>query len=256
MYPILFATNGRVVYSYSVVLISSVAAALLWLAYTGRRSHDRRFDAGLAALAVGVLGARLTHVLANWEYFSERGWTGILLPKAGLSWHGGLLAGLAGLALWAWRTRQQDESTMSALHAMLAALAPALLLGIAGGWLGCLLGGCAYGRALPPPQRFYTVDWPDLYGVHAFRLPSQLFGLLLVAALLATLRLWQRRPGLMLVAYGMGDFLIACTRGDLAVTWERLWPVQWADLTIIVVGVAIDRLGRRAPPVSADSASA
>lgn len=257
MYPILFsANNGRVVYSYSVVFLSSVVVALAWLAYTGRRSHDRRFDAALVALTAGVLGARLTHALVNWEYFSEHSWTAIFLPQAGLSWYGGLLAGLIGLTIWTWRTRQPGETTLNALHTKLATLAPALLMGMAGGWLGCLLAGCAYGRAFPPPQRFYTVDWPDLYGVSAFRFPTQLFGLTLVALLVATRRFWQRRPGLLLAAYGLGDLLLAFTRGDFTATWGPLWPAQWADLTLIVIGLAIDVLGRRAPPVSADSASA
>jgi prolipoprotein diacylglyceryltransferase len=195
----------------------------------------------------------LTHVLVNWEYFAERAWAALALTQGGLSFHGGWLAGLAGLAFFAWRHRQPGDNLARGLHVWLAALTPALAVGLISGWLACLLGGCAYGQAIPPPQRFYTPDWPDLYGVSAYRLPSQLLGLLAATTLLATIGVWQRRPGLLLVVYGVGDFLIAFTRGDLTVTWGPLWLVQWADLALIVIGLLIDALGRRALPIPVDS---
>ena len=125
-----------------------------------------------------------------------------------------------------------------------AALVVPVSMGLLGGWLACLLRGCAFGRAIPPPQRFYTPDWPDMVGVHAFRLPSQALGMALAVALLLTAGLWKRRPGLFLIVLGVGDFLIAGTRGDLSLAWGPLLAVQWADLAIILAGVALEVAAR------------
>ena len=119
-----------------------------------------------------------------------------------------------------------------------------------GGWLGCLLAGCAYGRPVPPPQRFYTPDWPDLYGVLAFRLPSQLLGILLAVALLAGARRLQARPGLFLVILGAGDFLIAFTRGDQLPAWGPLLAIQWADLAVVLLGLVMELASHQRPAVA------
>jgi prolipoprotein diacylglyceryltransferase len=122
---------------------------------------------------------------------------------------------------------------------MLAVLVVPLAIGLLGGWLACLLAGCAYGLPVAPPQRFYTPDWPDSYGVLAFRLPSQLLGMLLALLLLLLARPLSRQPGIFLILLGAGSFIIAWTRGDLSVSWGPLRATQWVDLVLILVGVAL-----------------
>lgn len=238
MAPILFTIDRHAVYSYQAVFLLSLAGVFGWLAWTDRRQRDGRLDAALWAFLVGLAGGRIVHVLSNWEYFGERPGQAFS-PAGGFSFHAGLLAGLAGLFAYSWWTRSRSAGALERFQDLLVALLPALALGLIGGWLGCLLGGCAYGRALPPPQRFYTPDWPDLYGVRAFRLPSQPLGLALAVTLLIIAGRAVRYPGLVLLLLGMGDLLITFTRGDLNVVWGPLLAVQWADLVLIGLGVAL-----------------
>lgn len=244
MAPILFTVERHAVYSYQAVFLLCLTGAFGWLAWTDHRRGDGRLDAALWALLAGLAGGRLVHVLANAEYFAELPAKAIS-PAGGFSFHGGLLAGLAGLFAYSWWTRRRSTGATARFQGLLAALLPALALGLIGGWLGCLLGGCAYGRALPPPQRFYTPDWPDLYGVRAFRLPSQPLGLALAVALLVIAGRAGRYPGLFLVLLGIGDLLIAFTRGDLELAWGPLLAVQWADLALIALGLALMWAARR-----------
>lgn len=243
MAPVLFTLDRLVVYSYQVVLAISLLLALAWLAWTGRQHRDGRLDAALVALAAGVLAGRVAHVLGNWEYYAER--PTAILAGGGLSLHAGLLAGLAALLAYSWWRQRHTPGEAQGFTQLLGALVPALALGLVGGWLGCLLGGCAYGRDVPPPQRFYTPDWPDLYGVRAFRLPSQGLGLALAAGLLVAAGALTRRPGLFLILAGLGDFLIAFTRGDLAHPWGPLQATQWADLALIAMGLTLEIVARR-----------
>jgi phosphatidylglycerol:prolipoprotein diacylglycerol transferase len=224
----------------------TLLAVLGWLVWQQRRGRKDALDLGLLALAAGLVGARMGHILANWEYYTEH-WLSVLdLRDGGLSWHGGLLAGLlALLAVAVWR-RNGGASIALPLRDLLALLLAPLAIGLLGGWTACLLSGCAYGLPIAPPQRFYTPDWPDNYGVMAFRLPSQLLGILLALLLLALVKPLNRRPGLFLILMGLGSFMIAWTRGDLSVAWGPLRATQWLDLLLIIAGVALEVLQRRA----------
>ncbi len=225
-------------------MLLTLLAALGCLAWQQRRGRQDALDLGLLALLAGMIGARAGHVLANWAYYGEQQAAILDLRDGGLSWHGGLLAGLAALALAAaWRRGDATPYPLR-LQEMLAVLAAPLAMGMLGGWLACLLAGCAYGLAIPPPQRFYTPDWPDSYGVLAFRLPSQLLGMAL--ALLLLIRPLRRRPALFLMTLAAGTFLIAWTRGDLPVSWGPLRATQWIDAGLILVGAALAIAGQRA----------
>lgn len=247
MAPILFTFDRQVIYTYSVVFGLFLVAGLSILAWQQREHSDGRLDAALWALAAGLVGARLAYLAVNRSYYAERPEEILSLTQGGYSLHGGLVAGFLGLALYAWAT--PDGSRRVRLRRLSGALLPVLALGLVGGWLGCLLGGCAYGRAIPPPQRWYTPDWPDLYGVHAFRLPSQLFGLALGLLLLAVSGRLRSHVGLFLVIYGLGSFVIGFTRGDLDMALGPLWTTQWADLALVGIGLIIEaatlRLDRR-----------
>ena len=249
MYPLLFSVGSRPVSSYTVVLGGALLTGLSWIAWRERRQRDGVFDLALVALLVSVICARLVHVLANRAYYVERPVEIVPPLDGGLSFHGGLVAGLATVTLLSLVGMPRRPGSPRRLLIVAGALVVPLTIGLLGGWLACLLRGCAYGRAIPPPQRLYTPDWPDMFGVHAFRLPSQALGIALAVALLLTAGLWTRRPGLFLIVFGIGDWLIAWTRGDLTLTWGPLLAVQWVDLAIIFAGIALERVSRTHAPL-------
>lgn len=246
MFPILLTLGRRPISSYSVVMGVTLLIVFGWLAWQQRRGSDRVFDLGLLMMATGLIGARIGHVAANWEYYGER-WLAMLdLRDGGLSWPTGLAAGLLALAVAATLHSHHEADDGLRLRKTLALFLVPLSIGLLGGWLACLLAGCAYGRAVAPPQRFYTPDWPDSYGVLAYRLPSQLLGILLAGLLLLLARPLRRRPGLFLVLLGLGQFMIDWTRGDQTVSWGPLSATQWIDILLILIGIALEFFGHRA----------
>ena len=171
-----------------------------------------RLDAGLSALAAGVVGARLAYVATDWGYFASHPAEAFSFSGGGLSWVGGALGAIVGLTLFA--------SLRPAPVWLLAdALAfPAALLAAAS-WGGCMLDGCAYGRPLPAGAASLLAS--DFFDSQLARWPTQAVGLLSCVALaLGLLALEPRgvRPGLLAclttTVLGLLGMALSFTRGD------------------------------------------
>ena len=99
----------------------------------------------ILALLAGLIGARFVHVLANGAYYAERPQEIVLPLDGGLSLHGGLVAGLGMVALLALVGSPGHPGSVRRLLIVAAALVIPVSMGLLGGWLACLLRGCAYG---------------------------------------------------------------------------------------------------------------
>jgi phosphatidylglycerol---prolipoprotein diacylglyceryl transferase len=238
MYPTL--QFGRLTMSsYTVLLDLGLLLGLGVLTWRARRRvarPGRWLDGALVALVAGVAGGRLGYVVAHAGYYDQHRDEILRFWLGGLSWHG-VLAGallvlplycrLRGLRFW----RLADE---------LALVAP--LVG-AGGWLGCLAAGCAYGRPLAGPD-WLLADLPDVFGVWALRPNVQLVGaawsLLLLPLLAVAGR--ARRPGmtaaLFLALYGAGLAWLSSLRGDAIPLWAGRRLDVWLN-GLVVMGGAI-----------------
>jgi len=174
-------------------------------------------DTALAALVVGIVGARAGYVALNWAYFYEHLDKAIQWWRGGLDWYTGFAVGLAGAVAYARRERLPVRNTLDLL-------APGLTLGCALGWLGCLAANCAYGAPIWPDQPlwFLAADLPDAYGLAEPRIPAQLLGaawaLSVTCFLLLIARRWSSLPGarfaLFVCLYSAGLFALGFTRGD------------------------------------------
>ena len=243
MYPILARLGPFTLYSFTVLLDLGIVAALVWLDRSARArgvASSRWLDAGLVALAVGLIGARASYVLINWAYFYNHLDEALRLWQGGLSWHGGLLAGVLALAVWSrWRGLPLGDIADAA--------APGLLLALAAGWIGCLLAGYAYGREVfdpASPWRRLAAELPDVYGVVAPRLVTQAlaagWALAVLALLLALRRLALPAGGRFLLAVGLfslGLFVAGFTRGDASPQLGRWRLDQAVDLGIALVAL-------------------
>ena len=240
------------------ILTLAVAAGLAWLllpTLAEQRSTTRRqashkseapFEAGLAALAGGVIGARLGFVLTHSAYFSEDLWEVARLWRGGLSGPGAVLGALCGVGLYAVVTRQQFCMLADALAA------PALAVAAAA-WLGCLADVCAYG--LPARGSLRLPALPGILQVRLPRWPTQAAGA--VACLLALLFLLTRRgvtlptgvPALVaLLAISLSGLAISCLRGDPAsmLAGVRLEALGWAAIAVFSASAfALTRRGAR-----------
>jgi phosphatidylglycerol:prolipoprotein diacylglycerol transferase len=179
-----------------------------------RLGRKLALDALAWGLPVGLVTARLVHVLAEWDYYFTRPSELWQLNVDGLSLWGGLFGGALVAAA---RLRAEPLKRWRILDA----IAPYAALGIALGRDGEFLDGHGQGvPALLPWATQYASPLaasPD-FGVS--RHPAQLYDALLAVGLFALLRLLPSRlpPGTrvaaFLVLYGSGRVLLGAVRLD------------------------------------------
>ncbi len=223
-----------------------------------RRSQQpgRTADLYLGALIGGVVGARLFHVLLNWDYFAENTHEISDLRLGGLDWHGAVLGGLLGLWIVAkisskfrvpgsmLRTQSSSQtaqtSKLSTQYSVLSTLTLALpIIGFAG-WYGCMAAGCGYGRevdSLANYPAWSVTESHDVFGIVAPRFNTPLFGMVLcgVVLLIVLFLSWRgwipkSRFWFALALLSIGMFVIGFFRGDHAQVLLGLRLDQLLDL--------------------------
>jgi phosphatidylglycerol:prolipoprotein diacylglycerol transferase len=231
--------------------LAAVAAALLM----DRAFRRARVDAdavGIVAITVvmGIIGAKLWHVIDTPIEFREQGWR-VLWDSAGFAWFGGLSLGIAALIFQGWWAK------VGAVR-VLDLAAPAAAVGYGIGRIGCFLSGDGcYGipTSLPWGMAFPNGIEPTFVPVH----PTPLYEL--GAGLLIGAWLWWRggKPhgtgaivGQYLVLSGIARFLVEFIRRNPKVLFG-LSNAQLASLGSVVAGVALIvwAARRKAAPVEA-----
>ena len=148
MYPVLFSIPtpwGAIpIYSYGVMLGSSLLFAWYFIMYMGKRIEG--FNRELLAscftwTAVGaIIGARLLYIFTNLDDYDSLG-SWFDLRSGGLVAYGGFIGGF--LTAWAfWRIKKIPLLPFADLAA------PTLASGLMLTRIGCYLYGCDYGRPL------------------------------------------------------------------------------------------------------------
>jgi phosphatidylglycerol---prolipoprotein diacylglyceryl transferase len=130
-----------------------IAFAIAFLAagaLVGRRLQelgkpiDWAYELVLAALAGGIVGARLDFIIENYDSV-KHDLLGNVFSGAGLVWYGGAIGGAIGVGLWAWRRGMLQLALLDLCAAPLA-------LGYAIGRIGCQVSGDGdYGKAWDGP---------------------------------------------------------------------------------------------------------
>ncbi len=249
MHPELFRLHvlgiERPFYSYGVLMVAAMAAAIGLAVARARRYGVERFDEfaiGMLAIAGGIAGAVLLYFLVHVREVlaAPTAW----LRQPGLVFYGGVAGG--AFAAWLYCRRWRVS-----LAAAADAGAPGLALGHAIGRLGCLLGGCCYGKVCAPNFRFAI----SLHG--EYRHPVQAYeaiGLIALSLLLLSLsRPLKYRRGaltaLYLGAYAVLRLVTERFRGD---DFERgfLWPgvlstSQAVALAMLLVAILLFMVRRK-----------
>jgi phosphatidylglycerol:prolipoprotein diacylglycerol transferase len=162
---------NRPVYGYGLMLVIGFLCAAQLAKYLAKRCNldgDTFVNAGLIALLAGVVGARLSHVLesladpANQE-FARNGqgvWKNLLamlnVSSGGLTYYGGFLLATPILM---WYAIKKHVPLLKGMDI----IAPALMVGLAFGRIGCFMNGCCYGAECTLP---WGASFP--YGSNAF----------------------------------------------------------------------------------------
>ena len=239
---------------YGLAIACGVIAAV-WL--FGKRLEERH--AGTAddassiaiwAVIAGVIGARLYHVITDWDRFTDNYAAIPKLWEGGLGIPGGLAAGIpVGLLL---AKRKGISMSMAATCA-----APAIPLAQAIGRLGNYFNQELYGKATDLPWALEIDDAHLLDGFasgttfHPTFLYELLWSLALCGVLLWIDRKW--RPGLgqlmamYILGYGLGRFWVESLRIDRADELGGLRWNQWVAIAMVVGGGIVLAVMRRNP---------
>jgi phosphatidylglycerol:prolipoprotein diacylglycerol transferase len=222
--------------------LAAVAAAFIMdrgFKRAGLRTDGEGPDAvGMVAVAVvmGIVGAKLWHVLDTPVEFREYGWR-VLWDSAGFAWFGGLLFGISALVFQGWWVK------IGALRTLDLA-APAAAIGYGIGRIGCFLSGDGcYGipTKLPWGMSFPNGIEPTFVRVH----PTPLYEL--AAGLAIGAWLWWRGGkkrgtgaivGEYLLLSGIARFLVEFLRRNPQVLWG-LSNAQLASAGSVLVGIAL-----------------
>jgi phosphatidylglycerol:prolipoprotein diacylglycerol transferase len=182
MYPVLFRVGEFSVHAYGVLLALAFAVGILGLARAARRAglpEEKLFDMSLYITVAAIIGSRLLYVLIKWPYFVADPLSVFAVRSGGLSFHGGLAAGVL-TGLWYTHRHKLPQGKIADL------VAPFVAFGYGIVRIGCLLNGCCFGRRAAVPWAL-----PAAYLDPTLRHPTQLYAS--AAAFLIFLLLLYRR---------------------------------------------------------------
>lgn len=245
MYPIAFKLGSLEVHWYGVMIAVGFFAGV-WTA--NRRARNVGLDPELITnllfwlLLSGVVGARALYVVTYWrEEFAGRPFSKIFTERAGLVFHGGLIAAMF-VGIWYLRVKKLP------LWKTADVLAPSIALGHVFGRVGCFMTGCCYGA---PSDLPWAVRFPDGHSRTSESLhPVQLyesFGNLLIASLLMWLHPRKKFGGQVfaayLICYGLLRGVIEIFRADNQVRFlgGKISTAQIISLALIITGAMVWR---------------
>lgn len=244
MYPILFHIGPIPIRAYGLFIILGSLAGV-WLAHrrASRFGIDPEFvlDVFLPALAAGVAGARLLYVLLEYLQDPTPYWQDPWLPfkvwRGGLSFHGGLFAGLAVVLGMAKRRGVP-------LLPFMDLAAPAVPLAHAIARIGCFLNGCCYGRPTDLP-------WACVFEVEASGRwtppshPTQVYAALGNLLICGAILWFQGRPRpegtsawLYFLLYSVKRFVVEHFRAGATAVVTPLGGLTVGQIASLLIGLA------------------
>ena len=242
MHPILFEFGNFRIYSYGVMVALGFLAAIYLASRQARRAGiapQQIFDAGLYALVFGIIGARALHVLLDLRYYAPRPLEIIMVNRGGLSFHGGLAAGIMGTWFFIKRNRMPLWKTADIII-------PYVALGQAVGRAGCFLNGCCYGTPTDLPVGIFLPG--HIVKVHPTQIYSSAF-LLLTFIILVVMHSKKKFEGMVffsyLIIFSVGRFVLDFFRGDLQAVLFGLKTSQFISLGLFFASLVLMLVRRK-----------
>jgi phosphatidylglycerol:prolipoprotein diacylglycerol transferase len=241
--------------TFGLMLWLAAVAAAFVMDRNFKRSGIDADAVGMVAVAalLGIVGAKLWHVIDTPIEFREIGWR-VLWDPAGFAWYGGLLFGISALMFQGWWARIGMLKTLDLAS-------PAAAIGYGIGRIGCFLSGDGcYGipTKLPWCMSFPNGIEPTLQRVH----PTPLYEL--AGGLVIGLWLWRRggKPhgtgaivGQYLMLTGIARFLVEFVRRNPKVFWG-LSNAQLASAGSVLAGIGLVWWAATRPATDPDEAAA
>ena len=229
---------------YSLIIMLAVIAAVLIAVREAKRkglSPAEIYNLLPWVLISGFVGARLFHVVDQWEYYASNPLQIIQFQQGGLAIWGALAGGLAAAVIYA-RIRHLSLGSLADIAV------PALLVAQIIGRFGCIINGDVAGGATSLPWGFVYINpnsmiLQNLYGVstHPYPVYEMLWNM---AVLLIILRLRHRltKDGLLFLSYlslySVGRFALTFVRNENTMFWG-LQEAQVVAIVVFVVSIAM-----------------
>ncbi len=238
--PVLFEIGPFLVTWHGFFTALGIIAVVIWAVYMGRK-HGIHEDAvyGTAVWAVlgGLIGARLVHVVDNWDYYGTDPILILRIYEGGIGLLGGILGATVGGTFYAWRHRYP-------VGRMVDLVTPGLLLGMLIGRFGDIINGEHLGETLVRPWAFlYTHPGSPANGegpmhpVIVYEMALDAFIGIVTYFLIGKIRPDGSVFFMYLLMYGLGRFVIQFMRRD-AVWFAGLQQAHLLALLLVVIALA------------------
>ncbi len=143
---------GLAIRGWGFCLLLAMASAVA-LSYVRCKQLAFDFDQILSLafwmIVSGIFGARLFYIIQKWDQFAAANLSDLIAKladatKGGMVAYGSLIGGIVGAAIYFWISKKDWRKQMDIV-------APAMILGLAIGRVGCLMNGCCYGGVCELP---------------------------------------------------------------------------------------------------------
>ncbi|WP_336662097.1 prolipoprotein diacylglyceryl transferase [Leucobacter sp. USHLN154] len=243
------------IYFYALCIIVGIIIAGIWTARRlGQRGGERGavFDFLVWSLVLGILGARLYHVVTHWgDYFGEgkNPFEIFAFWNGGIAIFGALIGGAIGVLI---ASRITGIRFWSFADALVPGLLIAQAVGRLGNWFNHeLFGGpttLPWGLEIESTNAAFPIGLPEGTLFHPTFLYEALWNILGIIVLLAIERKWRPRWGtffaLYLIWYGVGRAFTESLRVDPSLLFLGVRTNVLAAILAIVVGIALFILRR------------
>ncbi len=236
--------------TYALCLLAGMIVATIW---TSKRLTKRGGEPGigldfaLAAIVVGIVGARAYHVLTHLNDYIGHGvnpWSFLFIWEGGIAIFGSIIGGAIGILI-------ASQLTGLRFWSFADALIPGLLLAQALGRFGNYFNHEIYGQPTTLPwglqieqsNAAFPVGLPAGTLFHPTFLYEMLWNLLGIAIILLLERQyrlrWGKTAGLYFIWYGIGRLWFESIRIDPSDIIYGLRSNVWGAIIAIIVGFVI-----------------
>ena len=210
----------------------------LYLAHRDDFPTEHFFPAVVWGVVGGLIGARITHVIDEWELYQHHFTEVFAIWNGGLGWYGGLIGGVLAGIIYCWAKHVSAG-------AMLDKSAAGLMLGLAVGRIGCTINGDAAGTRTSSSWGLVYTNPDSFAPLNVLTQPAPIYEILCLIVVVGVL-IWLRRRVrpewslflIMLALYSFGRFFISWVRDEPAV----LGPLHQShviSIVLFVVAVAL-----------------
>jgi len=236
MDPVIFNIGTLAIGWHGVMMVIGIIVAILLSSRMAPKEGimpQAIYTSAFWILLFGFAGARVTHVIDEFDYYSDH-ILQIFAPwKGGLGWYGGYIGGMIGAVVYA-------KFARIPLGRFVDTLSLGVILGLAIGRVGCTINGDSYGTPTSLPWGLTYTNHNAFAELFVKGHPAPVYEIIWI--LVISFVLWKLRerlspPGSLFLAtvamYSFGRFFISWVREEPSV----LGPLHQSHILSIILFV-------------------